>query len=99
MAKKIVLFLFIVGISSSFILGQVAITGQIRGIVTDASGATLPNVAITAKSTALMTPRTTTTSESGSYLFDSLPPGTYQLTYTATGFKTGVESNISIAPG
>jgi hypothetical protein len=99
MAKKIVLFLFIVGISSSFILGQVAITGQIRGVVTDASSATLPNVSITAKSTALMTPRTTTSSESGSYLFDSLPPGSYQLTFTATGFKTGIESNISITPG
>jgi hypothetical protein len=99
MARKFILLLFVLGIRSSFMLGQVAITGQIRGVVTDASGATLPNVTISAKSPAMMAPRTTTTSESGSYLFDSLPPGIYQLTYTVTGFKTEAQSNISITPG
>jgi hypothetical protein len=99
MARKLILVLFILGISSSLMLGQVAITGQIRGVVTDASGGTLPNVTISAKSTALMAPRKTTTSESGRYLFDSLPPGSYQLTFTVTGFKTVTESNISITPG
>jgi hypothetical protein len=99
MARKLILLLFTLGISSSFMLSQVAITGQIRGVVTDSSGSMLPNVTISAKSTALMTPRRTTTSESGSYLFDSLPPGSYQLTYTVTGFKTEVQSNIAITPG
>jgi hypothetical protein len=41
----------------------------------------------------------TTTDVAGSYLFDSLPPGTYELTYTLTGFKTGIRSNIAITPG
>ncbi len=99
MARKSLLFLFVLAVSSSFLLGQVAITGQIRGVVTDSNGGLLPNVAISAKSPALMTPRKTTTDMSGSYLFDSLPPGAYELTYTATGFKTTIRSNIAITPG
>ncbi len=99
MAKKNLLVLFILLISSSFVCGQVAITGQIRGVATDANGGVLPNVNISAKSPALMTPRKTTTDVAGSYLFDSLPPGIYELTYTLTGFKTGIQSNISITPG
>jgi hypothetical protein len=99
MAKKILAFLFILGFSASFTFAQVAITGQIRGVVTDSSGGLLTNVSISVKSTALMTPRKTTTGEAGSYLFDSLPPGTYELTFAVSGFKTEVQSNIAITPG
>src|ERR1700750_3079530 len=99
MTKKILIFLCILGFSSSFLSGQVAITGQIRGVVTDSTGGALPNVSISAKSPALMTPRKATTGEAGSYLFDSLPPGSYELTYTVSGFKTEVQSNIAITPG
>ncbi|QNI30286.1 TonB-dependent receptor [Alloacidobacterium dinghuense] len=99
MTKRVFLLLFLLSVCSSFTLGQVAITGQIKGVVTDASGGALPNVAISATSPALMTPRKTTTGVSGSYLFDSLPPGTYELTFTVSGFKTEVQSNIAITPG
>jgi hypothetical protein len=99
MTKKVLIFLVILGFSSSFMFGQVAITGQIRGIVTDASGGVLPNVSISAKSPALMTPRKVTTSAAGNYLFDLLPPGTYELTFAVSGFKTEVQSNITITPG
>jgi TonB dependent receptor/Carboxypeptidase regulatory-like domain len=99
MKNKILLVLFLLLVSSSFVFGQVAITGQIRGVAKDTSGSVLPNVSITAKSPALMTPRKTTTDVAGGYLFDSLPPGIYELTYIATGFKTGIRSDISITPG
>ncbi len=99
MARKILLLMFVLAVASSFVVGQVAITGQIRGVATDANGGALPNVTITAKSPALMTPRKTVTDVSGSYLFDSLPPGTYELSYTSTGFKTGIRSNIAITAG
>jgi hypothetical protein len=99
MTKRLLVFLLILGFSSSIMFGQVAITGQIRGVVTDSTGGALPNVSIIAKSSALMTPRKAVTGEAGSYLFDSLPPGSYELTYTVTGFKTEVQSNIAITPG
>jgi hypothetical protein len=85
--------------SSTFILGQVAITGQIRGVLTDASGGVLPNVAITAESSALMTPRKAISDAAGNYLFDSLPPGEYKLTYMITGYKTEIRASIMITPG
>src|SRR3984885_3582301 len=99
MTKRFLLFLLFLSISSSFIVGQVAITGQIRGVVTDASGGVLPNVSIAADSSALMTPRKAATDVAGGYLFDSLPSGTYKLTYTVSGYKTEVRNNIVITPG
>ena len=98
MAKKILLVLSILLISSSFVFGQVAITGQIRGVATDANGGVLPNVSISAKSPALMTPRKTTTDVAGSYLFDSLPPGIYELTYTSTGLRPASNPTFQLPP-
>jgi hypothetical protein len=80
-------------------LGQVAITGAIRGVVTDPSGAVLPNVSIIAEGPAIMQPRNVTTDVEGNYLVDALPPGTYQLTYTISGFRTETRPNIVITAG
>jgi hypothetical protein len=99
MIKKALLFLSLLGLSSSLLVAQVAITGQIRGVVTDASGGVLPNVTILAESPALMTPRKATTDVAGNYLFDSLPPGTYKLSLTASGYKTEIRGNINITAG
>src|SRR6266702_3445643 len=66
---------------------QVSTTGKITGVVTDSSGADVPNATVTVKSTSLMSPRTVTSQSDGSYLFDLLPPGTYELIVTATGFR------------
>jgi hypothetical protein len=101
MAKKLLLILSILMLSASSrcLLAQVAITGAIRGVVTDASGGALPHVTVSVKSPALMSARSTTTDVAGGYLFDLLPPGTYELTYTVTGFKTEVQSNVTITPG
>ena len=80
-------------------LAQVAITGQIRGVVTDPQGSTLSSVTITAKSASMMAPRRIQTDGSGNYLLDSLPPGTYQLSYSVNNFRTEVRSGIAITPG
>ena len=80
-------------------LAQVAITGQIRGTVTDPQGGAVPKVSISASSPALMTPRAVLTDGTGNYLFDSLPPGTYKLTFVSPGFRTGVQPDILITPG
>jgi hypothetical protein len=95
-------FLFLILLASSLsaiISAQVAITGKITGVVTDSSGAAVPNATVTVKSSALMTPRTTTTAADGGYLFDLLSPGTYEVTVTASGFQTVNETGIVITAG
>jgi protocatechuate 3,4-dioxygenase beta subunit len=47
----------------------------------------------------MMSTRKLVTDDSGGYLFESLAPGTYELTFNAVGFSTQVESHIAIPPG
>jgi hypothetical protein len=78
---------------------QVSTTGKITGTVTDSSGAAVPNAAVSVKSTALLAPRSTHTEADGGYLFDLLPPGTYELTVTAPGFSTNSQTGIVLTAG
>ncbi len=94
-----VVLAIILFLSVSSTSGQVSITGKITGVVTDASGAAVPNATVTVKSTALMAARTMSSQGDGSYLFDLLPPGTYSLTVSASGFKTAEQTNIVITSG
>lgn len=97
--KKTVFLLLLLGLVPALAFGQISTTGKITGTVTDASGSAVPNATVTVKSTALMAPRTTTTSADGAYLFDLLPPGTYELTVTASGFRTVDETGIVLTAG
>jgi hypothetical protein len=100
MAKKgaaVAAFLFILAPANIF--GQVATTGKITGVITDASGAVVPNAKVTASGSSLMSPRTTTSQGDGSYLFDFLPPGSYEVNITASGFKTFSQKNVVLTAG
>ena len=68
------------------------ITGDISGVVTDSTGAVLPNITVTALNTDTGLSRTATTSESGSFRIPQLPIGPYKVTTAATGFKTMVQN-------
>src|SRR5882757_131384 len=78
---------------------QISTTGRIAGTVTDSSGSAVPNASVSAKSAALLAPRSTHTEADGSYLFDLLPPGTYEVTVTAPGFSTFSQSGIVLTAG
>ncbi|MFT4111713.1 carboxypeptidase regulatory-like domain-containing protein [Silvibacterium sp.] len=62
--------------------------GGITGEVSDASGALISDTTVTATGTDTGLTRTVKSSASGSYLFSSLPIGTYSLTFTHDGFET-----------
>jgi hypothetical protein len=79
--------------------GGASSTGTIQGRVTDAQGAVLPGVTVTATSPALIQPQTTVTSETGNYRFPAVPPGTYEVTYELAGFNTLKRSGIGITLG
>src|SRR5438309_3653912 len=87
------------GFMPSLTLGQAATTGKIAGVVRDASGAAVPGATVTVKSTALMAERTSNTGADGAYLFDLLPPGTYEVTVTSKGFKGFSETGIVLTAG
>ena len=69
-------------------------------MVTDPAGAAVPNaqVSIANQETGLNR-RTTTTTESGDYVFTALTPGLYRVTVEATGFKTTVKESIKLDVG
>ena len=68
--------------------------GSIVGLVTDKSGAVVPNaeVKITDQNTGLA--RTFTTNESGNYVASALPVGTYTVEVINKGFKTFKRTDV-----
>ncbi|MDE3154544.1 MAG: TonB-dependent receptor [Acidobacteriota bacterium] len=75
------------------------VTSHLTGNVSDAQGAVLPGVTVTATSPALIGTQTVVTESNGAYLFPSLPAGTYTITFTLQGFQTFTRSNIVLALG
>jgi hypothetical protein len=68
----------------------------ITGTVKDASGAILPGVNVEAAGTALLAPRNVQTDTSGLYRIVELPPGTYNLTFSLSGFTRVVREGIQL---
>ncbi len=85
------LFLFIG--YGPFALTQ-SFTSSIAGNVTDPSGAAVTGAQIELKNTGTDDVHSVTTESQGSYQFNNLPPGTYQISVTSPGFKTYVQSNL-----
>jgi len=79
--------------------GGASSTGTIQGRVADAQGAVLPGVTVTATSPSMIGQQTSVTSESGTYRFPAVPPGTYTLTYELAGFNTFRREGVQITLG
>ena len=86
-------------------LAGVAFGGQsseatIIGQVKDESGSILPGVTVVAKSPALQAPELdVVTNELGEYRLSPLPIGTYEVTYTLSGFQTFKVENVRLTVG
>ncbi|MGH9388119.1 MAG: carboxypeptidase-like regulatory domain-containing protein, partial [Vicinamibacteria bacterium] len=81
------------------VAGQV-ITGSLWGTVTDESGATLPGVAATLASPALLGgPAIAETNGKGQFRFIALEPGVYRLELRTEGFAAHEEDGIRISVG
>src|SRR5947209_7648565 len=73
--------------------------GTITGIVTDASGAAVPNATVTIVEDATGVSHTTQTNDSGNYSMPTLKPGTYTITVESTGFQKAQQKNVVVNPG
>ncbi len=71
-------------------------SASLNGVVTDPSGAAVANASVTAKNIGTGIETTLQTDTSGSYLFPSLPIGTYRLEITAAGFSKAVVPAIAL---
>ena len=72
------------------------ITGNIRGTVTDPSGAVILGAEVTAQQTETALSRTTSTDRNGNYVLLELPVGHYRLHVAAKGFEEYVQDGITL---
>src|ERR1700683_1268572 len=72
------------------------ITGNIRGTVTDPSGALILGAEVTAQQTETALSRTATTDSNGNYVLLELPVGHYRLQVAAKGFEEYVQDGITL---
>lgn len=74
-------------------------TGDIRGVVTDESGAVLPGVTVTLRGAGVPGAPTTVSNEEGVYRFPNLAPGLYEITAELAGFATKQQTGIRVSLG
>ncbi|MGO8932129.1 MAG: carboxypeptidase regulatory-like domain-containing protein [Terracidiphilus sp.] len=88
--------------SLAFVNAPVAVAqtsnGTLIGAVTDTTGSAVAGANVTATSHETGAARVTTTNLDGDYRIESVLPGTYDVSVTATGFDTSVEKNV-VVPG
>src|SRR5438046_3402094 len=79
--------------------GQGTDLGSIRGDVTDASGAAVPNATVTITDLATDSRITVKTSQTGEYEANGLRSGAYKVNVAAAGFGTLEISGITLGTG
>ena len=80
--------LLALSIGSIRLSAQTTTTGDLTGVVTDPSNATVPDAKVVLKDIAKGYKQDVKTSKDGSYGFHLLPPGVYTVTVSAPGFNT-----------
>ncbi len=99
MQKAVRLFTFVVGLLIPAALSAQAL-GTITGVVKDPSDAVLPGVTVEASSPALIEKtRTVVTEANGQFSILNLPPGTYNVTFSLTGFSTVNRQALEVSVG
>src|SRR5438552_9574955 len=72
------------------------VSAGITGRVTDPSGSAIVGASVTAKDLDRGTEWPTVTNQDGIYAFPRIPIGTYSLKVEAKGFKTAVQSGVTL---
>lgn len=74
-------------------------TGVIQGVASDPSGGVLPGVTVEARNKDTDFSRSQVTDQAGRFVFLQLPPGTYTVQFTLSGFATTVQENVVLTVG
>jgi hypothetical protein len=93
-----VLFLAVALAGFLLLPNSVHAQATIAGVIRDASAAVLPGVTVEASSPALIEKSRTVISDgTGQYRMTDLPPGTYAVTFTLTGFSTVKREDVAVS--
>src|SRR5437868_12995300 len=71
--------------------------GTITGLISDSSGAVIPNAVVVATNTATGAKAQTLTSSTGNYVIPNLPVGPYEVNVAISGFKASSRSGINVS--
>ena len=88
----------LVVLGNSLVFGQ-GFSAALSGVVRDATGAVVPDAAITVRNTETGLTRAAETGVNGGYTVSALPVGPYELTVEKTGFKQQVRMGIRLVVG
>jgi hypothetical protein len=97
-AQVVAAFVLAMG-ATTVALAQNSNSGDIRGTVTDASGAVVPGATVTLLNTDTGVVKELVTNSVGLYDAVSLLPGQYRITFTKTGFGKVVRTGIVLTVG
>ncbi|HZU08474.1 MAG TPA: carboxypeptidase regulatory-like domain-containing protein [Pseudacidobacterium sp.] len=100
--RKQFLWVLLAMATSGFLLPSVRaqqLTGTISGIVYDQSGAVVPNAAIELRNQSSGDLRVSKSNNAGVFTITAVPPGTYTITISATGFTTWQEQGVVMNQG
>jgi hypothetical protein len=86
----------VICVSIPHALAQSAGTGALTGTVTDPTGGVISGTTVTVTNTGTNQSRTATTGSDGSYRITLLPPGAYNVKFSASGFKTSEVPSVVI---
>jgi hypothetical protein len=81
-------------LSCPFAHAQASYTAQIRGVITDQSGAVIPDATVTITNVATNVSTTAKTDSKGLYLLPGLRPAAYVIKADAQGFRAQEKTNI-----
>ena len=88
--------LLLMGVAFSTSIVRAQATSTILGVVSDPSGASVPDANVTVTNTDTNATRTATTGGDGSYRVPALLPGHYSVTVAKTGFSTVTQQALEL---
>jgi hypothetical protein len=84
-------------ICTSFLFAQGSYRAQLRGVVSDASGAVVANAKVTIRNIGTNISSSSRTDEKGTYFFTGLVPSTYAVKVEAPGFRPTEKTGVVLA--
>jgi hypothetical protein len=82
-----------------YLSGQAAGTANVQGTVSDPTGAMIPNATVTLTNSETHVQRTATSDNGGTYIFPNVPVGKYDVSVTAAGFRSYIQTGVVLEVG